>query len=174
MNITLYIQTECLFRCILVWPVFDKRTQNCFLTTKTHRDCTWLMETQCTNPTCMPMRDRAANASHWMSCHTATWEMIWSFWMIWGQSSRPWEGSVTRQFKKETYSFEGHRWSGIFVSTNLLITPSLWWRTDLTGSLEKRYTTMVGFWTCAFWTQTSHILRARYCILASIHETGIM
>lgn len=62
---------------------------------------------QCTNPTCMPTRDREANASHWMSCHTATWEMIWSFWMIWGQSSRPWEASVTRQFKKETYSFEG-------------------------------------------------------------------
>lgn len=95
--------------------VLQIKPSHLFLTSKFHRDVTRLMEmlltTQHTNPTAMPLKEMAAYVSHWINCHSTTWERILSIWIIWGQSSRLWDRCMMRQLKKRKYSFKRHCWN---------------------------------------------------------------
>lgn len=118
----LYTETWCHYRffhmCFFIFFFSNMKISCLFLPSYFHRDCQWLMgarvTTQPTTPMSMPMRDRAAGRSHWISCHSATMGMIWTFWMIWDPSSRPWEAFCNRRFKKKIESFEGHCWMDYF------------------------------------------------------------
>lgn len=67
---------------VFLQPRTDKLTHRSILT-QFYRDCRWSMETMKTalrtNPTSMPMRDKAAVVRHWTRFQLVTWEMIFSF-----------------------------------------------------------------------------------------------